>query len=460
MHLDSTFEVPKNVTVIKNLSVVLLQLIVFSSQANGNVFENTEIIQKISLSGPISKTATSQISDKLSKSTGSKIGTELLYPRFDLMVADTNLKCDFQISGNTSLAEQDLPKIKMKKIKSASEGDSAFKYLNGIKFVTHGFNVDSQMFTSLGRLMNSVAVYRNALIYDFFKILEIPTSRYFRASITYTDTSEVNAAPVITKPALGIEDADKTAKLIEAERFRAESSIPILVKPDPEDYAKLALAQALIGNWDWSFLQNTETGEIKNQHNIEIFYFKEQNKIILMPEDFDLAAFVTGQFRRTPQMSLHFFSKESQIFRWIAWGIQQARFNPALKAQSFQNAIEEFKKEKSKLLNHIIQLPDSLIDSAGRKNALEHVHAFYQIIESDSNLHIPFIEASQMVPLFSNAQGTKKVADLMPNTLLQIIDENPTHTSVLILSGKPTTSKFNIIYEGWVRNSDIRKSLK
>lgn len=161
--------------------------------------------------------------------------------------------------------------------------------------------------------------HREALIYRILDVLEIPSYRARPALVHYKDEDpESHIKEQNTYQAFFLEDMSALKKRLDAREIKGSDDPEkeeILAKDqndppgflftniqdaqliDPEDAARIALFQEMIGNYDWFIKADRDhlrsAKDLRNLWNTKILELPD-SRWVLFPQDFSLAALVTG----------------------------------------------------------------------------------------------------------------------------------------------------------------------
>src|SRR6185503_14587230 len=189
------------------------------------------------------------------------------------------------VRGHTSRREAEctFPKLKLKFPDKAS-----------LKIGTHcGENAGETLSTKYGRLANELSPQREALVYRLLHAVEAPTLRARPARITYVD-----AGQRLERNALLLEDDDDALKRFGGEReVTMESFGDVKARNAASDAARIAFAEAMIGNFDWCMRFAPDDiyrcNQPKPLWNVLAFE-RGDGRTGLAIKDFDLAGTVVG----------------------------------------------------------------------------------------------------------------------------------------------------------------------
>ena len=173
----------------------------------------------------------------------------------------------------------------------------------------------------------------------------------------------------------------------------------------PADSARLAFAEALIGNFDWCvrFFPN-DTYRCDGRHPLfnVLAPKRPDGSAVPVPYDFDLAGMVTGYhrwFARTFNPAFAPGAPEAALE--VLGQLQRAR--TLFTRAQLDAARAEFVSYKD---DAYAALTDAQLDDAGRRHAAAYLDAFYAVIESDERFYLPVVVAAN-TRIFLDAQQTR-----------------------------------------------------
>lgn len=203
--------------------------------------------------GTISLTLTAPLADLRSRAArddkAAVTGTVHLDPlggaaSFDVRVSER---------GHTSRNPEEcaFPKLRLE-FTSSNRTDTPFESVDVLKIGTHcGEARPGTLTPKYGRLANETAPRREAMVYGILAAAGIPTLRARPARITYV-FDDAPSRPPLTRGALLLEDDDAAARRMGAASLLSEETFDSAAARFREfDTARLALAEAMIGNFDW-----------------------------------------------------------------------------------------------------------------------------------------------------------------------------------------------------------------
>src|SRR5262249_27992752 len=162
------------------------------------------------------------------------------------------------LRGNTSRRESEcaFPKLKVQLPRGARTG--LFEGIDSIKIGTHcGEASDDGVTIRFGRLPNEHSPMRELFVYRLLEAVGVPTLKARGAKISYvyidprSGQSPPQDRPVI-RQAMLLEDTNAGVKRVGGSHEIAEKDFTnARAQFTPADTARLAFAEALIGNFDW-----------------------------------------------------------------------------------------------------------------------------------------------------------------------------------------------------------------
>lgn len=286
--------------------------------------------------------------------------------------------------GTTSIAptECSFPKLKIKVANKADAG--IFGGNNSIKIGTHCGDEKSP--SDAGRIRDGGAGVRAEYVaYKILDALNVPHQKTQLIQITYVDPTNSKFQPR-TRPAFFLETEKSMSKRLGAEfinytqdsydREGLKFDNIIADKISAKSAAIVFLSEMLLGNNDFSLpLSDQIIDPDEMQVGIKnVFILKTGNQGLAVPQDFDLAAAITGGFpplcldescnkqAETEQENIQAFVKSR--FKYVSTYMTEVE--PQFKAD-FQTALSEFKTNLPQAI--------SLIDQATAEGIISDVQA-------------------------------------------------------------------------------------
>ena len=300
------------------------------------------------------------------------------------------------VRGHTSRRETEctFPKLKLK-----------LKGHGSLKIGTHcGEAGDDALSAKYGRLSNEKSPWREALVYDLLRAVEAPTLKTRPARITYVD-------PALPQPlernALLLEDDDDAMKRVGGTaELPMESFGSVATRGAGGDAARIAFAQAMIGNFDWCLKFSPDDiyrcNEPKPLWNV-LAFDRGGNQATLLMKDFDLSGIVVGRHGWFDKVWNRAFvpSKAEPEIEVLS---QVQRTRSLFPRAQLDAERKHFVDRKPAVLAAIDAAP---ADERGRALARAYVNAFYAAIASDDDYYRPIVARGD-VQVFLDAEGTKE----------------------------------------------------
>src|SRR5581483_3537013 len=247
-----------------------------------------------------------------------------------------------------------------------------------------------------GRLANQRSAVREAFVYRLLETLGVPTLRVRPAEITYVYADgEGGHDSSITRHAFLLEDDDAARERLGASGAIAEDAFTnARDRFSPDDTARLAFAEALIGNFDWCLrFFKGDTYRCDARHplwNLLAFTWPDGTARPLM-YDFDVSGAVAGYHRWFADIfDEQFLPDKPHAAIEVAAQLQHARSlfdRPVLDATRHAFAA---KREAA-----YGALADSAVDGDGKKVMTEYLDAFFDAMTSDAVFYRPVITAAR-----------------------------------------------------------------
>lgn len=287
--------------------------------------------------------------------------------------------------GHTSLRESecDFPKLKLDFRRAAQVDRSPFAGLKQVKIGTHCSSRPDGPSGKYGRWANEKAAYREAFVYRLIETMHVPTLKARPARITYIGTrgGSPAAQTPVARAAMFLEDEDDARK-----RFGAAQEI------DPKqfgsaaatfampDVARLAFAQAMIGNFDWCLRMTPEDTYRCNDTtplwNV-LWFTKADGSNVPVMYDFDLSGMVTTRHTWFQKIFNPAFAPSEPEVEVLS---QVQRTRSMFPRELLDATRADFVAHKGDAYAVLEQSP---MDDAGRAAAKAYLDAFFAAIETD-----------------------------------------------------------------------------
>lgn len=309
--------------------------------------------------------------------------------------------------GHTSRQRSEcaFPKLRLD-LTGAQRDNTPFAGIDVLKIGTHcGDADDSTLTPKYGRLANEHAPRREALVYRLVAAAGVPTLRARPARITY-DIESDTARQSLTRYALLLEDDDEARRRLEATGEWDEATFGAAsIQFDPDVTARLAFAEAMIGNFDWCL--RMFPGDIyrcDDRHPLwNVLAFRVPgSKDLPLPYDFDLSGPVVGRHVWFPQIfDERFADPPSSVHVEVLSQLQRTR---SLFGRARLDATRAHFLQRRSAVMEAIDTAD--VDETGRRLAHEYVDTFYDIIGADARFYQPVV-AEGGHTAFRDATGTQ-----------------------------------------------------
>jgi len=313
---------------------------------------------------------------------------------------------DIKISvrGHTSRREGEctFPKLKV----DLSSDDALFGGLKSVKIGTHcGESTGNRLTERFGRLPNQQAPPREAFVYRLLAVFDVPTLRARPARIAYVDTDR--GGSVVERNAMLVEsDGDAMRRLGGSRDIPPEEFTTARDMFSPEDTARLAFAQAMIGNFDWclEFYQGDayRCDQRRKLWNVAAIAVDHGARPLIY--DFDVSGMVAGGHRWFEDVYNEAFDDSWSHPALEALGqVQRTR---SLFTRAVLDATRaHFAGRKS---GAYAALAAANVDAEGRATIREYLDSFFRAIESDDAFYRPVVTASGVKP-FTDANRSRAV---------------------------------------------------
>lgn len=226
------------------------------------------------------------------------------------------LPVEIQVKGFSTLMMCEFPKLELK-IKSKNLTGSLFDSIKTVDLHTHC--QEEEKAAGYPFLKASFYNHREALLYKMAEVLQIPTFkarpvfiRYKNPQYSFMENKEYRAffledmgsfrKRLNAQEVKGVGDIMKDLTLAKdpskASLYRF-SDVKSASQVDPEDAARIALFQAMVGNGDWflkvhpEHYRNQDRSDKSNLWNVKIVELPDK-KWVLFPQDFSLSGILIG----------------------------------------------------------------------------------------------------------------------------------------------------------------------
>jgi hypothetical protein len=306
------------------------------------------------------------------------------------------------LRGHTSRRESEcrFPKLKVDIPKGSKRANGMLAGMGSIKIGTHcGEAPDEGVTVKFGRLPNEHSALREAFVYRLLDAVGVPALKARPARITYvyadprTGQTPRQDQPLV-RHALLLEDSDAAIARLGGRREIAENEFTNARDQfSTADTARLALAEAMLGNFDWCLKMTADDAyRCDARHplwNI-VAAAVDGGRARPLMYDFDVSGVVTGRhpwFKDV--LTAGFVQSRSQPEVEVLAQVQRTR---SLFSRSDLNAARaEFVAKKSAAYQ---ALDRATLDAAGKENAKRYLDSFFAAIESDTAFYRPVVVAT------------------------------------------------------------------
>ena len=302
--------------------------------------------------------------------------------------------------GHTSrqASECPFPKLKI----DLSQADRSGTPLEGIKTLkvgTHcGDRNDEDITPKYGRLANEHAPLRESMVYRMLDAAGIPTLRSRPARMSYI--FDKSSREPLTRFALLLEDDDDAEARLggsgQLDEFTFGSARELF---DPRDTARLAFAEAMVGNFDWCLrMFRGDIYRCDERHPLwnVLALVRTGQRALPLPYDFDLAGAVVGRHNWFGQVfSEDFVEPPSRVRVEVEAQVQRTR-------SLFERALLDDTRRHFRGVREAVNaaIERSASDEPGKALAREYVDAFYDAIDADDRFYrAVIVEGEQQASL-------------------------------------------------------------
>jgi hypothetical protein len=371
-------------TVIVMAASVGLLAIPHHGAAATDIFVNDSTVS-LTLAAPFTELFSHPVSDDDFHVTGELTWTEDGQPPVTLKHVLVSAR------GHTSrqASECSFPKLKIN-LAEVDRSGTPFEGIRTLKVGTHcGDRADDDLTPKYGRLANEHAPLRESMVYRMLDAAGIPTLRSRPARVSYI--FDRSGREPLTRFALLLEDDDDAEARLGGSGQLDESTFGSARELfDARDTARLAFAQAMVGNFDWCLrMFRGDIYRCDERHPLwnVLALQREGKRALPLPYDFDLAGAVVGRHNWFGQVfSEEFFEPPSRVQVEVEAQVQRTRslFDRAL----LDDTRAHFRGVRQGVMGAIER---SASDGPGKALAREYVEEFYAAIDSDERFYRPVI---------------------------------------------------------------------
>jgi hypothetical protein len=313
------------------------------------------------------------------------------------------------LRGHTSKGENEcaFPKLKVQLPANRAAAGPLLSSLTSLKIGTHCGEAGGETLTAkYGRMPNEQSPAREAFVYRLLDAVGVPTlkARPARFTYVYTDArpsqSPAQEQPLVRNAVL-LEDADEAVRRFGGTHDIGEQAFTnARAQFEPADTARLALAEAMIGNFDWCLKMTADdTYRCNARHPLwnVIAAASDGGKARPIIHDFDLSGMVVARhpwFKTVFNDAFSASGSETEV-KVIAQ-VQRTR---SLFPRAVLDAVRDgFLHQKDAAYR---ALGAARLDADGRQNAIAYLDSFFKAIESDEVFYRPVV-ATEGSKLYAN----------------------------------------------------------
>jgi hypothetical protein len=323
---------------------------------------------------------------------------------------------EVSLRGHTSLAatECTFPKLKLRFSSASATDGTPFSGAASLKIGTHcGESTDDSVTAKYGRLASEASPHREAFVYRLLDTLGIATLKARPARITYVytdakDGQTPDQKQPLARNAMLLENDDAMVERLGGVRQIEEAAFTNARDQfAPADTIAVALAEAMIGNFDWCLKMTPRDAYRCNARhplwNI-IAVVDQSGRARPAPYDFDVSGIVAGKHRWFADVyNEAFVPSRSHPVVEVLGQVQRTR---TLFARPDLDAVRaRFVERKS---NVYAALSAATMDAAGKQVAKQYLDGFFDAIGSDEAFYRPAVVAPNTVP-YGDSGRTKPV---------------------------------------------------
>jgi hypothetical protein len=321
------------------------------------------------------------------------------------------------VRGNTSRRETEcaFPKLKVQLPANVQAGP-LLTGITSLKIGTHcGESAEDKLTPRYGRLPNEQSPVREAFVYRLLESVGVPTlkARPARVTYVYADARPAQSPAqeqAIVRNAMLLENTDEAVKRFGGVREIEEAAFTNAhAQFAPADTARVALAEAMIGNFDWCLkMTPNDAYRCNARHPLwnVIAAAGADGKARPLIYDFDVSGMVAGRhawFKNN--FNENFVPSRSQTEVEVLAQVQRTR---TLFSRTDLDAVRaDFVKRKPDAYQ---ALASATIDPAGKRTAQEYLDAFYAAIGPDQAFYRPVVTKAG-AKLYANEERAVVCAD-------------------------------------------------
>jgi hypothetical protein len=292
---------------------------------------------------------------------------------------------EVSVRGHTSRRQNECPFPKLKvAFRKDTPSTSIFSDLHGLRIGTHcGDTPGEELTAEFGRLANEKSPLREASVYRLVDAMGVPTLQARPARITYVDTTGAEPHTVTRNAVLVEADDDARRRLGATGEISMDQFTTARDMLTTADTARLAFAEAMIGNFDWClrfFPGDTYRCDAKQPlWNITAFR-RPDGAVVPVIGDFDLAGMVVGRHSWFEKVYYdRFVPSRSSVEIEVLSQVQRTR---ALFDRAELDQMRRYFLSRRAAAEDAVR--EGNLDPRGRELAAQHLHAFFADLTEDA----------------------------------------------------------------------------
>jgi hypothetical protein len=347
------------------------------------------------------------------------------------------------LRGHTSKRESEcaFPKLKLQLPADTAGQGTLLSGLTSLKIGTHCGDAAADTVTEkYGRLANEQSPLREAFVYRLLDAVGVPALKARPAKIAYIfadardGLSTTHTPQPVVRNGMLLENSDAAVK-----RVGAKHELDVKAFTDARamfsaaDTARLAFAEAMIGNFDWCLKFSPDDiyrcNEPKPLWNV--LAFERGTKAALVMKDFDLAGMVVGHHPWFATVfNPAFVPSKSEVEIEVLAQVQRVRsLFPRAQLDALRRGFLDRKTAAYSVLD------TSKVDEAGRRIARAYLDNFFKAID-DAAFYRPVVVKPD-TQVYADAQRTKEACGVKDvfriGTPVNEVQKSGTMSQVVVL---------------------------
>ena len=208
------------------------------------------------------------------------------------------------------------------------------------------------------------------LEYAAYRMYNVLTPLSFRARLATIDYQQEDGRPVVSRLGFFIEDTGDVARRNGMHEIHAGTQIPITTL-SPQDAARYALFQHMIGNHDWSMRAGPAGDDCCHNAKLIGRAGVAPGAVVPVPYDFDFSGLVSAPYATPPDV-LRISSVRERVYRGYCSHNAEAA-----------SAAAQMRAARPQILGVLDTLPQ--LDARTRTRAQSYLDEFFGLIATDAD---------------------------------------------------------------------------